>query len=293
MENVRIGTCSWKYPSWEGLVYSSREPGNYLEEYARKYASVEVDQWFWSLGRSGAALPRPETVAEYDASTPADFRFVVKCPNAITLTHFYGGKGEGLRPNPRFLDTEFFLSFVEALTPLVPKIGLFVFQFEYLNKDKIPSKAGFLASLADFLEKLPADLPYAIELRNPRWIDGSWFDFLRERRAAPVLLQGYWMDDVAATIERFDERIGDKLCLRIHGEDREGMEKRTGEDWSRIVRPKDEEIARIAGSIDHRIRNGKSVFIDVNNHYEGSAPLTIEKIRGRLGLGLGLAPTLP
>ena len=45
---VRIGTCSWKYDAWRGLVYS-QNPENYLQEYAKRYDCVEVDQWFWSL----------------------------------------------------------------------------------------------------------------------------------------------------------------------------------------------------------------------------------------------------
>ncbi len=46
---LRIGTCSWKYPSWEGLVYSRSAGIDYLAEYARRYNTVEVDQWFWAL----------------------------------------------------------------------------------------------------------------------------------------------------------------------------------------------------------------------------------------------------
>lgn len=46
MGRLVIGTCSWKYPSWEGLVYVSRTPLDFLTEYARRYRSVEVDQWF-------------------------------------------------------------------------------------------------------------------------------------------------------------------------------------------------------------------------------------------------------
>ena len=137
MDNFYLGTCSWKYPSWEGLVYSSSEPGNFLAEYALRYNTVEVDQWFWSLGKTGVALPRLETVAEYDQSTPPGFRFTVKCPNALTLTHHHARKGEPLQSNGRFLDHDFFIRFLESLTALVPKIGLFIFQFEYLNKEKI------------------------------------------------------------------------------------------------------------------------------------------------------------
>ena len=278
MGKLRIGSCSWKYPSWEGLVYSSREPPDFLEEYARNYGSVEVDQWFWSLGKSGAALPRAAAVADYDAATPPDFRFTVKCPDALTLTHHRSRKGEALRPNALFLDSGFFLRFVDSLAPLVPKIGLFIFQFEYLNKDKMASRELFADRLGGFLDKLPGDLPYAVEIRNPRWMDGQWFDLLRGHRVAPVLLQGYWMDDVVAVMEKFGDRMGGALCVRLHGEDREGMEERTGEDWSAVVRPKDGEIGRVAGSVDLQIRNGKTVYVNVNNHYEGSAPLTIEKI---------------
>ena len=48
-KNIRIGTCSWKYDSWEGLVCSRKKPANYLQEYSRNYTTVEIDQWFWSL----------------------------------------------------------------------------------------------------------------------------------------------------------------------------------------------------------------------------------------------------
>lgn len=284
MGTLRIGTCSWKYPSWEGLVYSAREPGNFLAEYARKYDTVEVDQWFWSLGRSGAGLPRRETVLEYADSVPADFRFTVKCPNALTLTRPYARKGEAAASNPRFLDPDFFHSFLDALALLVPRIGLFLFQFEYLNKEKMTGRDVFLERLGSFLESLPADLPYGVEIRNPRWIDDTWFDFLTKHGAAPVLLQGYWMEDLAGILARHGKRIRGRACLRLHGEDREGMEERTGEDWSRIVRPKDEDLSRIVPELESLVDALDEVYLNVNNHYEGSAPLTIDKIRSSLKL---------
>ena len=279
MGRLRIGTCSWKYPSWEGLVYSGRDPGNYLAEYARRYDTVEVDQWFWSLGRSGTALPRRETVLEYDGSTPGDFRFTVKCPNALTLTHPYAKGGALPAPNPRFLDPDLFLRFLDALSPIVPKVGLFLFQFEYLNKAKMPDRSAFRDRLGAFLEALPGDLPYGVEIRNPRWIDGEWLDFLSEKRAAPVLLQGYWMDDLAGVLARFGGRVRGRACLRLHGEDREGMEERTGEDWSRVVRPKDEDLARIVPEVLTLVDALDEIYLNANNHYEGSAPITIGKIR--------------
>jgi uncharacterized protein YecE (DUF72 family) len=111
-------------------------------------------------------------------------------------------------------------------------------------------------------------------------MDGSWFKLLQDHGVAPVLLQGYWMDDIASTMDRYEAILGDTVCIRLHGEDREGMEERTGSDWSRIIRPKDDELLRISGAVTKLLGAGKKAFINVNNHYEGCAPLTIQKIKG-------------
>ena len=59
MTALHIGTCSWEYDSWRGLVYSDVPHPNYLQQYAHKYDTVEVDQWFWSLyGPEKVALPQ-------------------------------------------------------------------------------------------------------------------------------------------------------------------------------------------------------------------------------------------
>lgn len=76
MAMLRIGTCSWKYASWEGLVYSAPGGINFLEECARRYDTVEVDQWFWSLfAGDRVVLPDPAVVEECGCSVPATFKF--------------------------------------------------------------------------------------------------------------------------------------------------------------------------------------------------------------------------
>jgi uncharacterized protein YecE (DUF72 family) len=85
------------------------------------------------------------------------------------------------------------------------------------------------------------------------------------------------MEDVAKTLDQDGDNVGNNLCVRLRGEDREGMEERTREDWSKIVRPKDEELERIARSIKSQYKNDKQVFVNFNNHFEGLGPLTIEK----------------
>jgi len=97
---LRVGTCSWKFDSWKGLVYDAGkayEPNDYLPDYARYLNTVEVDQWFWSLFPPGAKLPDEDTVRAYAEGVPDNFLFTVKAPNSITLTHCCARQSEAYR----------------------------------------------------------------------------------------------------------------------------------------------------------------------------------------------------
>ena len=59
------------------------------------------------------------------------------------------------------------------------------------------------------------------------------------------------MDDTTTTIDRFADGLGPRVCIRLHGEDREGMEEHSGESWDRIIRPKDSELRRVVDQAAH------------------------------------------
>jgi uncharacterized protein YecE (DUF72 family) len=278
MARLRVGTCSWKYPSWAGLVYSRAEGIDYLAEYARKYSTVEVDQWFWTLE------PSPSDVARYRDAVPADFRFTIKAPNALTVVHARGKKGADPVANPRFLSTDLLAEFLAGLEPLRALTGMVMLQFGYLNRTMVPSRSAFLASLDRFLASAPGGWPYAVEIRNADWLDEPFFALVRARGAAAVFLQGYWMPPVADVHDRVEGLLAGPVVVRLHGPDRSGMEEKTGGAWDRIVEPRDAELASVAGMVRRLLKGGHDVFLNVNNHFEGSAPLTI----GRLA-ALGLA----
>ena len=285
MAEIKFGTCSWKYPSWKGLVYSQAKGINYLEEYARKYNAVEVDQWFWSLfGEENVSLPKAETAAEYAASVPEDFAFTVKVPNSITLTHFYSrGKDQPLRRNPHFLSRELFQAFLSSLEPLGKKVKVLMFQFEYLNRRKMSSQQEFQDKLAVFFDAVPRICAYAVEPRNPQYLNAGYLRFLNDKRLHHVFLQGYYMPDITGIYRKHPDLLRDLTVVRLHGYDRDKMEVRTGKKWGSIVAPKDDELGRVAKMLDDLLSRKIDVYVNVNNHYEGSAPLTIEKLNGMLG----------
>ena len=56
------------------------------------------------------------------------------------------------------------------------------------------------------------------------------------------------------------------------------MEERTGGLWGEIVDPKDEGLRAAASIISQNAREGIKTFVNVNNRYEGCAPLTIQRL---------------
>ncbi len=278
---IYLGTCSWKYDSWKGIIYPERTDINYLEEYSKHYNTVEIDQWFWSLHAvDKITLPKAKDVKLYTASVPDDFKFTIKVPNSITLTHFYQKKkSDPLIPNPHFLSKDIFNSFIDILSPMHSKTGVLMFQFEYLNKQKMSSQLQFIEMFESFLENIKTPLNIGIEIRNPNYLNKNFFEFLYRNNLVMVFLQGYYMPPVWEVFKNYTEFIGNFAVVRLHGPDRKGIEGKTGSIWNQIVEPKDEEIDKISELIKYLDSKKVDVYVNVNNHFEGSAPLTIEKIK--------------
>jgi len=283
---LRIGTCSWKYPSWKGLLYDpgkNYRPEDYLRDYAMSLDSVEVDQWFWSLFPGHVRLPEVRTVKQYAESVPGDFVFTVKAPNALTLTHFYSRQPAAYSsiagaPNPHFLDHALLCDFLERLAPLGQKLGPIMFQFEYLNRTKMASKEAFFDRFLKFISAAPKDYRYAIETRNPNYLSPAFFDFLKECDCGFVYLEGYFMPPISTVFNKFHPRTTDFSIIRLHGGDRLEIEKETAEVWDRIVSPKPEAIEAAARIVRANARKRVITYVNVNNHLEGSAPLSIQRL---------------
>jgi uncharacterized protein YecE (DUF72 family) len=280
MSQLRIGTCSWKYDSWRGIVYSNLPKINYLKEYSKHFNTVEIDQWFWSLhGINKVTLPKQDVVNSYSISVPKDFKFTIKIPNSISLTHLYKTeKSETLIPNPHFLSHDLLAEFINILKPMKDSLGPMMFQFEYLNKDKMKSQFEFQGLMREFIKQLPEGFEFSFEIRNPNYLNEDYFQFIREHKLGHVFLQGYYMPSIFDIYKRFKDYIKDFVIIRLHGSDRHGIENRSGGEWNKILDPKDEELGKVVEMIAELLERNVDIYLNVNNHYEGSAPLTIRRI---------------
>jgi uncharacterized protein YecE (DUF72 family) len=283
---LHIGTCSWKYDSWRGLIYSDRPDLNHLEEYAQKYDTVEIDQWFWSLhGPHSVTLPKIGVVNDYLRVIPENFTFSIKVPNSVTLTHFYRkNKSDTLVPNPYFLNVDLFHRFLESIESMGQHLGPLMFQFEYLNQQKMTSQTDFHEQFHRFISQCPESYLYAVEIRNPDYLNHDYFTFLKTTGLKHVFLQGYYMPSIVEVYKKTSHLIEDAAVIRLLGPDRKGIEKKAGGEWNRIVASKDEGLPGILNVMRDLMSGNVEIWLNVNNHFEGSAPLTIDKIKSGLSI---------
>jgi len=270
--NLRIGTCSWNYSSWVGLIYSDSKQtaAEYLKEYSKKYNTVEIDSWFYRI-------PSKSEVIAYKNSVHSDFRFTCKVPQEITLTHMREKNSNGKYVvNPFFLSVEQFNRFLNAIDTLLPQMDYIMCEFEYLNKEKMGSLNEFMDKIASFIGKIPKGLPYSLEPRNKNYLTEKYFSFLQSNNLGHVFSEKIYMPHIYDVYNQFKEFISGDTVIRLMGRDRGEIEERTNNQWNKIVEEKADKD-KIVEMIVELVRKSK-VTVNVNNHYEGSAPLTIAKL---------------
>jgi len=290
-ERIRLGTSSWSFPGWTGLVYRHRRDGAEESEprLARAglaaYAACPLFRTV-SLDRTFYAPLSADAFAAYAAQVPDDFRFVVKAPAAFTDPVLRRGGGRAVvGNNPSFLDGgAAAAAFVRpAVEGLAGKVGALVFQFPPLGR--LARDPGRLAArIAAFIAVLPRGPLYAVEFRDPQCVAASISRALADAGAIPCLAVHARMPPVAEQATLLRGTASGALVVRwnLHAGMAYDEAKARYAPFDRLV-DEDEEsrvaLADLAAAIAAR---GDDVFITVNNKAEGSAPLSVKALARRL-----------
>ena len=133
--------------SWVGRLFATGTPQqSFLRCYAQAFGSVEGNTTFY-------ALPKPETVARWRAQVPDTFRFCFKFPR--TVSH------EG-----RLAVNDDARRFLRLMEPLADRLGCLMLQLPpHFGSDRS-------SELERFLDELPRDYRYAVEVRHDDWFVG-------------------------------------------------------------------------------------------------------------------------
>lgn len=281
-DHVLFGTSSWTFPGWAGIVYPPGVSADELGEsglalYAKYplFRTVGIDRSYY------APLDVP-TLARYAAQLPSGFRCVMKVWSEITSAVHPRTR----EPNPRFLDVETFERDVAApiQQAFSDHAGPLVFELMPLKRSELPGPHEFEARLDAFLERLPAGLSYAVELRNPQLFTRGYLDVLGARGVGHVL--NFWerMPDIGEQLELPGVLSAPFVVARLlippglRYDDR----KRDLSPFDRIVDVQEKMRADVERLAEACEKLGKVLLVIVNNKAEGSSPLTIRALAERL-----------
>ncbi len=252
---LHLGTSAFTASGWEGSFYpAGMQPRDFLTYYATKFDTVEVDSTFYRT-------PSASTVRGWYAKTPANFIFALKVPQEITHEKCLEG-----------CDAEC-TEFLKAADLLQEKLGPILFQFGYFNKSAFADLDAFLKRLLPFLDKLPNDRKFAVEIRNKNWLVPKFIDALRARHIALALIDQSWMPPPAEWFSRFDPITADFAYIRWLG-DRKAIEEKT-KTWDKIIVDRRSDLSEWARLCVPIVRRGVTIFAYANNHYAGHSPATV------------------
>jgi uncharacterized protein YecE (DUF72 family) len=290
-ESVRLGTASWSFPGWAGLVYDrsatpSALAGGGLWAYARHplLRAVGVDRGYYGP-------LSPDLLREFASVVPDEFRFLVKAPRNLTFPTDPAGGGRA--PNPAFLHPG--LAETWAVGPLREelgaKLGCIVFQFPPLDLRVVGGAERLIDRLGSFLQALPARVPCAVEIRNQELVCEAYDQVLRASGALPCYTIHPRMPELSSQLATIPYRPSSLFVIRWMLQ--RGLEyeeaRRRFTPFDRIVL---EDVATrgvIADTCLQAQESGGEAMVIINNKAEGSAPLSVfrlaEGIVGRRGEG--------
>jgi uncharacterized protein YecE (DUF72 family) len=143
--DIRIGTAGWSFP--RDLDFPAEGTG--LERYAARFNAVEINSSFYRPHQR-------KTYERWAATTPANFRFAVKVPQAITHERRLVGIDDLLA---RFLD---------ETDGLGVKRGPLLIQLPPSLRFEAERVEGFLKTWRE-----RTDAPTVLEPRHPTWFEAA------------------------------------------------------------------------------------------------------------------------
>ena len=285
---VHFGTSSWTFPGWAGLVYPPGLTGAALSrEGLRHYArhplltTVGVDRSYY------APIPIDD-LRQYADQLPDGFRCCLKAPASVTsrLAPAFGGSRGAAAPNPSFLSTERLIA--DLLEPLavafLPHTGPIVLEFPPGARDQAQPPAGFLEALDRFLETLPHEFQYAVELRDKALLTPAYRALLARHGLAHTY--NYWsampMPLAQATVVPPEDPPFSVVRLLLRPGTWYEDQRDRFTPFNRLVEPDEPMRDEVVALTARALAKGRKVYVLVNNKAEGSSPLTVEALAARL-----------
>jgi len=307
--HLLIGTTSDRYAGWIGQIYTAEKyeerirtrtsrigghlfaeevlPVDSVEEYFAHFPVLEIDFTFYRtlLDSSGNPTSNFHVLRNYRRYMNDTDKLILKVPQVIFAKKIR--KGKTYVDNDDYLNKNLFIrSFYEPAVSILGKsLAGLVFEQEYQRKDVESTAEGLASELNDFFGALPMDNRYHVEIRTGRLLSPPLFKVLEDNGVGLVLSHWTWLPSLSDQFTRSNGapfNSGNSLVVRLltprgksyaetyaaaHPFENlvEGMlHQNTVQDTVTVVRA--------------ALRDGRWVYLLVNNRSGGNAPLVAVEI---------------
>jgi len=274
---LRMGTSSWSFPGWEGLVWGRSYPQGVLARdglgaYASHplFRTVGVDRtWYAPVGA--------DVFARYARQVPGDFRFLVKAP-AVLLTP---ARGRGADTD-RYLNPAFALdAWIDPVRRgLGEKVGTLLLQFPPFPPEDRRDPEQLADALDRFFAALPKGLPYAVELRHRSGLTRPYAQVLARHRVHHCLnvypgMPTLSTQDRVAAATGMPGRI---VRWMLHPGFSYQQAKEAFAPFQQLAAPQDDVLNDLVDVLHPVLQSDEAALVIVNNKAEGCSPLTIQRL---------------
>jgi len=280
---LRMGTSSWSFPGWAGIVYAKKRAVSMLaREGLREYAqhpllrTVGIDRSFY------APIPDADLLT-YADQLGDEYPCCAKAPASVTSPTIPGLNRH--HPNPDYLSAPRLAD--ELLEPFARcfarHAGPFILQFPPPAGPRAGGPAAFIDRLDAFLGQLPGGVEYAVEIRDKWALTDAYWRVLGRHGAGHVY--NYWsampLPGLQARTVPPESQPFVVIRLLLRPGTWYENQKQVFAPFDRLVQPDDEMRRDVLEIIRRAARAGRRTYLLVNNKAEGSAPLTVEALAER------------
>ena len=277
---LRMGTSSWTFPGWDGLVWdrtpTPRALGAHgLTAYARHplLRAVGVDRTYYDTLDA-------RVFRRYREQVPDDFRFLVKADRRLLFLDGPGSEPD-LFLNPAWASDRVIGPAVEGLGDT---LGTILFQFPPMPAEAMGGPRAFAESIYRFLDALPDGPRYNVEVRTPELLTRDWMAALHHAGAGHTCVVHPTMPPVTEQVDTAPPARGRTCVVRWmlqpghrYREAREGWAP-----FDRLQAPDPVRRSEVADTIERILEIGANPLVIVNNKAEGSAPASIQALAEEL-----------
>ncbi|MCJ7679218.1 MAG: DUF72 domain-containing protein [Candidatus Aminicenantes bacterium] len=300
-----LGTTSDRYAGWMGQIYTADKyegritsrtkvldgktyyeevlPVESVSEYFTHFPALELDFTFYrplldQKGEPTSNLKVLETYARYIGSGDS---LIVKVPQAVTARKIR--KGEIFIDNPDYLDPDLFTRrFYEPLVEICgPSLQGLIFEQEYSRKSEGGDVRTLAAELDRFLKEIPDDDRYHFEIRTSRFLDDPLFQVLNSHGTGLLYSHWTWLPRLAEQMDKVGEKVNNRAGAQVVRllTPRGMTYSKTyaaAHPFDRMVEGqlRDDMIEDTLEVIRGVLRQGKRLFLLINNRFGGNAPDT-------------------